>query len=417
MYRGLFEKTHFTVVVSYSEDKAKVFTGRLLLELKYNRRICNDFNIKFLKDEIGNIQFSVGKWKVCIKAFSVGQNVRGEVFYNFRPDTVRLDDIQDRKRAKSKKFVDNCIEWIFADLLPALNPKKYSCIVVATPMNSKCVVSELKNGDDEKERSPLRSFSYPAIDKNGKATWPSRFPLEVLEKLKKFQGSLFFNQEYLLIPIKDGDRTFQEAWIKYYVPSYLENKVLPYVLSWTDSSLTAKGDYKATVCGASDGIDIFILKSRVRKESVSKMLDGMYSIHRECNPSLMFYEDYTDKEDNQTILQESIEAKEFIKGYSLPLRAERNSINKELRIEGTLSAEIENGHIYFLEGDRDQKLIVKQLTDFPDGENDDGADALEGLVRKLREYIRRSKRYAKMKAPKVKRVRRKSAIIGDSNYE
>jgi hypothetical protein len=52
------------------------------------------------------------------------------------------------------------------------------------------------------------------------------------------------------------------------------------------------------------------------------------------------------------------------------------------RIEETLSAPIENGVIRFLKTDGDQKELIDQLLQFPDGEYVDGPDALEGVVRK-----------------------------------
>lgn len=415
IYRALFGKTNFSLIVSYSDDKAKVFVGRILLELKYNPRINSDFNLKWYKEEIGNIQFEVNKeHKVCIKSFSIGQNVRGEVFFNFRPDTVRVDDIQDRKRAKSQKFVDNCLEWLFADLLPAMNPKRYNFIIVATPMNNRCVVSQLKNGDKEKERRPLKTFSYPAINKNGKATWEKRFPLEKLEQIKKYQGTLFFNQEYLLVPVSNDEKVFKSEWIRYY--DEIDVKELKYIISWTDSSLTSKGDYKATVCIGSDGDLVYILHARVKKESVNQMLNGMYSIYQNYHPFLMYYEDYSENKDNQTILHEAILTKQQEKGFSLPLKPVRNTINKQLRIEGTLSTELENGKILFLKDDEDQKIIIDEIIKYPDVESDDGVDALEGAVRMIRELIRKEKRSSKIFIPKVSKVIRKSSIT-ELNYE
>ena len=52
----------------------------------------------------------------------------------YRPDYVRMDDIQSRKRAKSRKFVRETIEWITQDLIPALD-ENYSAVIVATPLN------------------------------------------------------------------------------------------------------------------------------------------------------------------------------------------------------------------------------------------------------------------------------------------
>jgi hypothetical protein len=45
--------------------------------------------------------------------------------------------------------------------------------------------------------------------------------------------------------------------------------------------------------------------------------------------------------------------------------------------------------IRFLKTDGDQKELIDQLLQFPDGEYVDGPDAFEGVVRKLQEYARR----------------------------
>ncbi|MDR1128396.1 MAG: hypothetical protein LBL20_03710, partial [Treponema sp.] len=132
---------------------------------------------------------------------------------------------------------------------------------------------------------------------------------------------------------------------------------------------------------------IYVLKARIRKESVARMADGMYLIYNAFNPSWMFYED----NGGQALLGEVLDAKAEQEGYHIPRRAETNTIHKDTRIEGTLSAPVENGVIRFLKSDPDQKELIDQLLQFPDGEYKDGPDALEGVVRKLLEYARKRK--------------------------
>jgi phage terminase large subunit-like protein len=55
---------------------------------------------------------------------------------------------------------------------------------------------------------------------------------------------------------------------------------------------------------------------------------------------------------------------------------ETNTIHKDTRIEGTLSAPIENGTIRFDKTDPDQKELIDQLLQFPGGEYKDKPDAL-----------------------------------------
>jgi predicted phage terminase large subunit-like protein len=130
---------------------------------------------------------------------------------------------------------------------------------------------------------------------------------------------------------------------------------------------------------------IYVLKARIRKESVQRMVDGMYSIYAACNPSWMFYEE----NGGQALLGEVLDMKAEREGYHIPYRAETNAVHKDTRIEGTLSAPIENGVIKFYKADPDQKELIDELLQFPDGEYKDGPDALEGVARKLLESARR----------------------------
>jgi len=134
-----YGKRNFMIFSSYNEEKSAVFTGRILLELMFNQRLINDFGIFTLPGKPQSIKrFKVdvpasGGKKIGVRAVSIGQDPRGFVHGPNRPDYVRMDDIQSRKRAKSWKFVRETIEWITQDLIPAL-AEDYSAIIVATPL-------------------------------------------------------------------------------------------------------------------------------------------------------------------------------------------------------------------------------------------------------------------------------------------
>jgi len=387
-----YGKRNFMIFSSYNEEKSAVFTGRVLLELMFNQRLHNDFGEFFppnkhpgIKNFTAYVPDSGGK-KVGVRAVSIGQDPRGFVHGPNRPDYVRLDDIQSRKRAKSRKFVKETIEWITQDLIPAL-AENFSCVIVATPLNTQCVASTLEKGTDD--INPVKTYKFPA-EERGKPAWKEAFPAARLERIKKSIGSMAYNQEYLLIPIALDERIFKEEHIKNYAVEELLGTRFAYIFSWTDPSVKheEKHCYKATICaGITDEGVIYILKARIRKESVARMVDGMYQTYQIWNPSWMFFED----NGGQALLGEVLDAKAESEGYHIPHRAVTNTMHKDTRIEGTLSAPIENGVIRFLKSDSDQKELIDQLLQFPDGEYKDGPDALEGVVRKLLEYARKKR--------------------------
>jgi predicted phage terminase large subunit-like protein len=385
-----YGKRNFMIFSSYNEEKSALFTGRILLELLFNQRLINDFGVFFpdgkrpaVERFTLNVPNTGGK-SVGVRAISMGQDPRGFVHGPHRPDYVRLDDIQNRKRARSRKFVRESIEWITQDLVPAL-AENYSCVIAATPLNTQCVACTLEKGTEEV--NAIKTFKFPA-EVRGKPAWREAFPESRLARIKKTIGSLAYNQEYMLIPIALDERIFKEESIKYYAPEELAALRFHYIFSWTDPSVKHEEQhcYKATVCAGITGEGIiYILKARIRKESVSRMVDGMYLTYKECNPSWMFYED----NGGQALLAEVLDAKAEKEGYHIPRRAETNTVNKDTRIESTLSAPVENGVIRFLKGDADQKELIEELLQFPDGEYKDGPDALEGVVRKLQEHARK----------------------------
>jgi predicted phage terminase large subunit-like protein len=385
-----YGKRNFMIFSSYNEEKSAVFTGRILLDLMFNPRLKNDFGEFIpkgkpasLKRFTAEVPGSGGK-KAGVRAVSIGQDPRGFVHGPNRPDYVRMDDIQSRQRARSRKFVRSTIDWVMQDLIPAL-AENYSAVVVATPLNTQCVASTLEKGTDEV--NPVKTFKFPA-EERGKPAWKEAFPVSRLARLKRTIGSAAYNQEYLLVPIALDERIFKEESIKGYAAEELQGSRFAYVFSWTDPSVKheEKHCYKATVCaGVTDEGAIYILKARIRKESVSRMVDGMYLIYHDFNPGWMFYED----NGGQALLEEVLNAKAEREGYHIPHRAVTNSIHKDTRIEGTLSAPIENGVIRLLKTDPEQKELNAQHLQFPDGEYKDGPDALEGVVRKLLEYARK----------------------------
>jgi predicted phage terminase large subunit-like protein len=385
-----YGKRNFMIFSSYNAEKSAAFTGRILLELMYNQRLKNDFG-EFIEEgrKPSLRRFTVrlpgtGGKTALVRSISMGQDPRGFVHKAHRPDYVRLDDIQSRARARSRKFVKSAVAWVMQDLIPAL-AAEYSAIMVATPLNTQCVACTLEKGSEEVRG--VRTFKF-AAEERGKPVWKEWFPTERLSKLKRAIGSLAYAQEFLLVPVALDERIFKEENIRGYEPEELLGVRFNYVFTWTDPSVKheEKHCYKATICGGitDEGV-IYVLEARIRKESVARMIDGMYLIYKRHNPSLMFFED----NGGQALLVEVLNGKAETEGYHIPHKAETNTVHKDTRIEGTLSAPIENGVIRFNKREADQKELLDELMQFPDGEYKDGPDALEGVVRKLQEYARR----------------------------
>jgi len=387
----LFARAHYMLFCSYNEDKSTNFSGRILAELKYNQKIAADFGTIIGKTidykAIGHFEARIpdSGHKTTIQAVSIGQDPRGWVAGSHRPDFARLDDIQNRKLARNRKNVENTLQWINLDLIPAM-AANYNMIISATAVNNRDAVTELKKGSTT--RNPIRAHRYPAQTTKGGPAWPQVFPLSRLEKLKETIGSKEFSQEYLLSPIGNDDGV-QESWLVDYEPEEIPQEEYQIILSFTDlgsRKTTEKHDYKATVCiGVNPGPLIDILAARIRRETPRKLIAGMYTIYETFSPTTMFWED----NGQQDLMLDVWEAEAQRYGYPLPLKAVHNATNKQLRIEQTLFPLLENHKIRFHPHDSDHKLLKEQLLDLFDGPHDDGPDALSCAVKVAIDRLRR----------------------------
>ena len=113
----LFNKSHYIVPISATEDSAVEQSENLKRELLENEMISALF---------GNMKSSVfaketwitGKDSdIMIKPRGMGQQVRGRLYGNYRPDLILGDDIEDRKKARNEEYRKELWRWWNSDVM------------------------------------------------------------------------------------------------------------------------------------------------------------------------------------------------------------------------------------------------------------------------------------------------------------
>ena len=84
----------------------------------------------------------------------------------------------------------------------------------------------------------------------------------------------------------------------------------------------------------------------------------------------------------QELLKTEIERKSRETGIQLPLWGIDNRVNKLVRIR-RLGPHLASGNLRFKAASPGTALLVQQLREFPNGEHDDGPDALEMALRTM----------------------------------
>lgn len=149
--------------------------------------------------------------KLYIKPFN--DTIRGthvNLFIN--DDILRSEDITQSEI--KEKF------WGL--VYPCVQTKKGQIIVVGTPMTTDDLLADL-SGSDPETNEPLhpdwKCARFPACDlsSDGKLEtpiWTENFTLEQLENIRKSQGALIFDREYLLNPISGGSALFPSEMLR-----------------------------------------------------------------------------------------------------------------------------------------------------------------------------------------------------------
>lgn len=149
-----------------------------------------------------------------IKAITKGEPIRGR-----RPTKVFIDDPQEKKDVKNPRLAIEFYNWIWTTVYPVLSDSG-SMVVLGTVLSDNCFVNMLKQDAKAKdfrliEYRAILDFDpdkdvefYDAPDgtrgvrfKKGVSLWPSRWPIEKLERRAGKMGWLEFKQEYLNIPM------------------------------------------------------------------------------------------------------------------------------------------------------------------------------------------------------------------------
>jgi predicted phage terminase large subunit-like protein len=165
-------------------------------------------------------------------ATSIDGPVTGQGFHVMVVD----DPVKDRAAAESAVQREHVYSWFTDTAFTRLEPNG-SCIVVQTRWHPDDLVGRLIGDGWE-------CVNLPAIDKDGRALWPERWPIEQLREIEQQLGDYGWNSLYQGEPRGRGSSVFHDAVIFERPPANLAR-----VCIGLDFAYTAKthADYSVAV--------------------------------------------------------------------------------------------------------------------------------------------------------------------------
>lgn len=417
LYNIVYNLRQFIVIISETQDGAKLFADYVNNQLKHNEKLRADFGELMDKDGRGNVKDNAEKFvtknNVMVAIGSIQKQLRGMKFLNARPDLIIMDDLESEKSTNTPELRQKNLTWYTKVVNPLGDPqqtafiymgtlvhpngllpyvmnradfksKRYSAIVSPPDRQDlweeyERIYRDLDNTDRKDEAEDFYFANKEEMDKGVKVLWEDRMPYYKLIQEKCNVGTRAFNSEYLNLPYSDEDAIFRPENFTWYDEKDLyddHGRLIPMDLyGFWDIAITGKGDYNA-----------IITMGRDRRTGIFYVLDawaGKVNMHE----ALKIAENKILEYEHHTFGVETIQAQWSMfqqlrvnlskrSYFRTRLKQYNPRTKKEIRIEA-LEPMVEAGQIRFK---KQHRLLIEMLELFPQHEHDDLPDALASCV-------------------------------------
>ena len=228
----LFRDYEFIIYISQSESLAMMQTENIKRELQTNPQIRKIFGSIRIDDNVGDIDetFSRHSWvafgNTLVMPRGAGQQVRGLIYKNTRPQLIIIDDLENRLEIENPENRRKNKEWLHSDVLRCVDrySDKWKILYSDTLKHSDSLLQELL-GDSSWLGVRLELFNDD---------YKSNIPLlysdaEILMEVEEARrnGTLdILYMELRNLPVSKELQNFRPEYFKYYSEQEINPKDL-----------------------------------------------------------------------------------------------------------------------------------------------------------------------------------------------
>lgn len=219
IYKALYKLTKFTVYVSEAGPHAEAQLATIQRELSGNEKIISVFGQlkpERTDDERWGAKTFETTTGVKFAARGRGSQIRGLNMFSDRPDTIVLDDVEDKESVATEVQREKTLSWFISDVMEAFGRGKAGhCYTIGTILHPKALLPTLARG------RLFTTIQLGAIDPEGEALWDSPYGLslkKIEQKKQEFArvGKLYeFGLEILSVVKDEAFSKFKREYIRY----------------------------------------------------------------------------------------------------------------------------------------------------------------------------------------------------------
>jgi predicted phage terminase large subunit-like protein len=414
--RSAIEKRErYILLFSDSEDQAEKFLAAVKAEVEGNARLIADYPDACGKGTIWRTDRIRLKNGVLIESLGRGSKVRGRKDRQHRPTLIVLDDCQSNRDIESAAERRRTLDWFEQEVLPAGSPRT-NVISVGSALHREAIAvraqampgwlgrtfpallswpdrmdlwqtwerlaTNLADPERVKTAASFHALHRAEMDRGAASFWPSYKPVAALMMKRAEIGPRRFLTEYQGIPASpegaewppeyfDRPGLWFEEW-----PSRLVLTVIAIDPSKGDSD--DSGDYQAQAIVSLGRDGTLWVDCECRREPVPEMIERAVGLARQYQPHCLAVE----TNQGLNLLIPEFERCARAQKLLVPLQSvEHYGESKVARIR-RLGTYLSRGQIR-VRNTAGGRMLVDQLRDFPRGDHDDAADALEIGIRRI----------------------------------
>jgi predicted phage terminase large subunit-like protein len=304
------------------------------------------------------------------------------------------DPIKNDAEARSAYLRQMQFDWWQSTASTRLRPGALALLIQTRWHRHDLAGRILDSASQTKQR--WREVRLPAIAEQhdlllrppGEPLWPETFSLEHLERIRARLTNYYWRSMYQQDPIAEGTIEWPDS---FFGPSIwfddwpLNYKVRVMALDPSKGTDSRLGDYSAFVMmQLSDDGNLYV-DADLAFRNVQVIVEQAVELCHTFKPCSFAVE----TNQFQELLATEIDRVGRDRRIKMPMLHMPNHAPKLVRIR-KLTWQLAEGRFKFKKNSRGAELLVQQLRDFPNGEHDDGPDALEMALRTL--YIVASQR-------------------------
>lgn len=355
----LFRLCHFYVYVSNSATSGELQTENLKFELSSNKLIKKMFGKVKTKGVQGlDESFSKKAWVALSNCLVLprgsGQQVRGILYHNWRPDLIVIDDLEDTETIENEEIRIKRKQWFNADLLKCVSrvDKDWQVVYIDTLKHEDALLQDLIDSPD------WESVRLEICDDDYEPTAPTFMSKEDIMKEVEYHRNEnlmdVFYREFRNIPISIEDAVFRQEYFKHYeepdlmspevgTPPNLTNVVI------IDPAKTVKlhSSESAAICWGISRAD----KKMYFRDCVSKCMypDELYNVALDMVVNMGAFILAVEVTSLEQFIVQPIKNEMRIRGVTaqfIELKAGGNNARTKAQRVATLAPHYRHGYIY-----------------------------------------------------------------------